>query len=234
MHKVNKILISNEFWRELGALKGKEAYQRIRKGFAGHSLKVLQGKPHGFSPLTNPVFKGLTHLSISSIGMAIFAKFDGSTLFVLGVVEHSDYGFNRKNGSRERTTAEKMNERAMKTFSASPNWSNFKWNQPVDIIESKELHEYSLASLNQLKEELDLETLSLWKFNKHIIKSKKSNCLQVGQHWVEDILKADELVSMHISRLCKEMCIKGSVHYDHQNFRNWIDENEWNCLLLAA
>ncbi len=224
MRKIENIQVSVGFWNDLGKCRAHRNYTKKREGMARVLKNVSDGHLQFLRVFTNPAMAGLSHFTSSSLDCVVFCSLEGSTLSVLGMTEHNEYGHNRKNSSREGITAERMRKRAEGPWAVSPNWSALSWSSPADIATSRELVELSATALVDLSLDLAKEADDFAKFERVAKGLPQAQRMRAFDTWVDDIAAADRALTaaQHAVELAKG---RGpALPFAQTVFAGWIED----------
>jgi mRNA-degrading endonuclease YafQ of YafQ-DinJ toxin-antitoxin module len=154
---IEKIEVSETFWKDLEHLRKHPAYTALRKAVAEFVSALAAGQPTREARFRNPAFAGVYHIALTGDLWLFYTRPEPGTVKLCLIGDHSTYGFKGKHRGREAATAQKIRSCAERPSLRRPDWDRFSWKRPADILESADLEDLSDAAIAALAGELAQE-----------------------------------------------------------------------------
>lgn len=193
---IEKIEVSETFWKDLEHLRKHAAYSAIRKSVADFVAALASGQPTREARFRNPAFVGVYHIALPGDQWLFYTRPEYGTVKLCLIGDHSTYGFKGKHRGKEAATAQKIRQCAERPSLRRPDWDRFSWKRPADILASTDLEHLSDAAIAILADEVAQEMTDFARLQRIAGAESLSDVPDtLADSWLDQLIDAEVLVS---------------------------------------
>jgi mRNA-degrading endonuclease YafQ of YafQ-DinJ toxin-antitoxin module len=164
MQTINKVVTTSLYWKTLGELRGTPRYEKIRSEIRelvqkkAESRMPVNARDKVFNDRRLATLSGIWHCSISrNPDVVLFYEMNGDTLTLGMLGKHDDFPSGGQNFARANGVGSRIRNSIEQGHVPTPQWESVRWSRPSDLLNNAEVHELSVAALQQLSETLYIE-----------------------------------------------------------------------------
>ena len=167
---IDKIEVSDLFWKDLGLWRGHGDYFAIRKSIAEMVLLASSGTLAGDKAFTGgrAVWSGIRHKHLPAKLICFTMYPHDHTMRLCAVKKHDFYGVRNERRSRVDDAAHKIRGAAERPAARSPHWAGLRWEHPAELVVHPELPELSADALTRLHADIIAEQDGLVRLERRI------------------------------------------------------------------
>ena len=206
LRRIEKIEVSDLFWKNLAKWRKIPEYWAVRKSISDMVKKASQGLPPGDRGFHASRWKGVSHMHLPA-KLIVFTMYpNNDTLRLCALAKHDFYGFKNERKSLADNAARKVLQAADRAPMRRPDGSTLKWRDPAELIGHPEIAELSLPALQSLYQEVREESETFDIFHRTSCEMSQKMQDRFSETWVLSLIEAEaELEKELIARARKQL-----------------------------
>ncbi|TLX16343.1 hypothetical protein [Rhizobium sp. MHM7A] len=161
MKAISKVVTTSLYWKTLGELRGTPRYEKIRSDIRelvqkkAESRMPVNARDKVFNDKRLASLSGIWHCSISrNPDVVLFYSMEGDTLTLGMLGKHDDFPSGGQNFARANGVGSRIRNSIEQGHVPTPEWEGVRWSRPSDLLNNAEVHELSVAALQEISEAL--------------------------------------------------------------------------------